>query len=34
MLVLVPSIEPYSVGVINDTDFQVESVLYLRGVLD
>jgi len=34
MLALVPSIEPYSVGVINNTDFQGQSVLYLRGVLD
>jgi len=31
---LVPSIEPYSVGIINNTDFQGQSVLYLRGVLD
>ena len=31
---LVPSIEPYSVGVINNTDFQGQSVLGLRGVLD
>jgi hypothetical protein len=34
MSALVPSIQPYSVGVINDTEFQGQSALYLRDVLD
>jgi len=34
MPTLVPSLEPYSVGVITDTEFQVQSALYVRGVLD
>ena len=34
MSVLVPSVESYSVGIINDTAFQGESAFYLRDVLD
>jgi len=33
MSALVPSLEPYSAGVITDTDFQGQPALYFRGVL-
>jgi len=33
MPALVPSLEPCSVGVITDTEFQGQSALYLSGVL-